>query len=261
MSTCHKICKDLLWTLESAPCKPKNESAPLGEHKSRQKSKAGRSKEQEGSFFALWFGRLLAVANQKGTVNVCEEHWWRRRACIVTSVFLWISTASALLASLRAQQANKTRLFISFFKATATKPLSEFLALAWVEPWVWWESRGTVMGRAASSCSWGIFAFIASASNCIRNHQLIIFEAYYWFLTSSWNTGSEKAVGASGNILGFAAISFLSFPFLCWLEGSQAPIKPTDLRFGTHRSLFPIHLREWFTRVTLHQHSHTFTAI
>lgn len=89
--------------------------------------------EQEGSFFALWFGRLLAVANQKGTVNVCEEHWWRRRACTITSVFLWISTASALLASLRAQQANKTRLFISFFKATATKPLSEFLALAWVE--------------------------------------------------------------------------------------------------------------------------------
>lgn len=131
--------------------------------------------EQEGGFFALRLGRLLAVTNHKCTVNTCEEHYIRKHVSIVTSVFLWISTASTLLASLTAQCAVKTRCFISFLKAFATKPLSELSAPASAEPWIWWENRGTVTGRVVSSCSCGIFPVITSASNCIRNHQLVIF--------------------------------------------------------------------------------------
>lgn len=56
--------------------------------------------------------------------------------------------------------------------------------------------------------------------------------------------------------LGSLQCSFFPIP-QSW--GSGAQVKPTDLHFGTHCSFFPLRLREWFTCVTLHQQSHTFT--
>lgn len=133
---------------------------------------------------------------------------------IIKSVFLWRFAALPPFVSPCCTEHKWRFFFISFFEATAIKPLSKVLALASAEPCVQRENGETVpllLGWAMNSCSSGISVLITRLQIASEMHPLVIFEAllpipYIFSKCMGWKCYCWD----SSNILRFTAIMFLS---------------------------------------------------
>lgn len=146
----------------------------------------------------------------------------------IRSVFLWRSTALSPFASLNCT-AEETFYFLlqghCYKTPQQTFGIGLRRALCTLREQ---RNSSSAAGKSHEQLFW-YFCLHYKASNCIRMHPLVIFEAllpipHAFSKHMVWKSYWRE----SGDILRFIVTRFLSFWFFYWLELSRAQIKPAD---------------------------------